>query len=779
MSEDGGTAESMDALARTVDRLRSERDGLREAMRNRAVIEQAKGMMAERLSTDPEEAFGHLVELSTRSNVKVVELAAAIVARRQPELPDARGVAPDEPPDIPSTADSLAVTALPVDPTALRTELRLIGTRISAATSFDELAGSITVATAAWPAPANVIVMLLEGDGALRLVGAAGLSVTSRSQWDRLPPIENVPIVAAVRKRAPVFLFDMEAMSQQYPVVADRPHEALVAMPLTSGDAVIGALEVTWPEPVKMDESKRSQLLWLAGPAARRCEELAARPESFTGTSLSEDSVDVGLASIFMSALSAPAVLLAPRFGDDGRVVDFDAERANKAASTVATTAAGGPARLLTALPDVGSRLLFPAFAETLSDGKPRQLGDVAVTTTRRGRERTYHVDVRASRVWNRVLVTWTVVPEATQRHEALLLAEEAFGTGAFSLNLETAESHWTPGMYRITGLDPAKGVPPPDAIAALIHPEDQATLLADANGLRSGNTLRRELRGTGALEGRYFIVEIRADRTADGEVSLIRGACRDVTRFHRLRTRLRRERVSAAASRGERDKLRGIATEMLRPLSAHGTTAGFDITGHLRHGSNAAARCWYDVMALPPGGVALVLGEVNGDDPTAAMLLLRHAAIAYALAGWDPGDGVAAANTLFASLAPERTATMTMARLDDGSPTVTWVTAGRSAPVVVQEGRAAPPASGSLGLPLGASRSASYPSNETRLGRGDQILMYTDGLLGADGRARPFDALCEAATRRSADEVDRALREGRADPIGSDAGLLLARRRA
>jgi len=68
------------ALRAERDALRVERDGLREAMRSRAVIEQAKGILAARLGIDPDAAFDRLREESQRRNVRLAELAAALVA---------------------------------------------------------------------------------------------------------------------------------------------------------------------------------------------------------------------------------------------------------------------------------------------------------------------------------------------------------------------------------------------------------------------------------------------------------------------------------------------------------------------------------------------------------------------------------------------------------------------------------------------------------------------------------------------------------------------------
>lgn len=49
-----------DPLASIVDQLRAERDGLREAMRTRALIEQAKGILMARHRLTADEAFARL-----------------------------------------------------------------------------------------------------------------------------------------------------------------------------------------------------------------------------------------------------------------------------------------------------------------------------------------------------------------------------------------------------------------------------------------------------------------------------------------------------------------------------------------------------------------------------------------------------------------------------------------------------------------------------------------------------------------------------------------------
>src|SRR5689334_1018061 len=103
-SKGGGTmvepssAEPAEALAALVAKLRAELTGVRTAMRNRAVIEQAKGVLVERLRISPDQGFDHLVRLSQRTNIKLIEVAAAIVGTTAPDpnAPDVVSLIDDE-----------------------------------------------------------------------------------------------------------------------------------------------------------------------------------------------------------------------------------------------------------------------------------------------------------------------------------------------------------------------------------------------------------------------------------------------------------------------------------------------------------------------------------------------------------------------------------------------------------------------------------------------------------------------------------------------------------
>jgi AmiR/NasT family two-component response regulator len=57
-------------------------EGLGEAMKSRAVIEQAKGMLMAAQGCDEDTAFDLLVKASQRENVKLRDVARRIVERR-------------------------------------------------------------------------------------------------------------------------------------------------------------------------------------------------------------------------------------------------------------------------------------------------------------------------------------------------------------------------------------------------------------------------------------------------------------------------------------------------------------------------------------------------------------------------------------------------------------------------------------------------------------------------------------------------------------------------
>ena len=103
-ARDGGVElaarEREERLAELVVALADENANLRRALDTRVVIEQAKGVLAERFDVDVHEAF-RVLRLAARNNrIRLRDLATRVVESRQtpPEIDDARLDRPAAPP---------------------------------------------------------------------------------------------------------------------------------------------------------------------------------------------------------------------------------------------------------------------------------------------------------------------------------------------------------------------------------------------------------------------------------------------------------------------------------------------------------------------------------------------------------------------------------------------------------------------------------------------------------------------------------------------------------
>ncbi|MFH0243435.1 SpoIIE family protein phosphatase [Streptomyces sp. HK10] len=163
----------------------------------------------------------------------------------------------------------------------------------------------------------------------------------------------------------------------------------------------------------------------------------------------------------------------------------------------------------------------------------------------------------------------------------------------------------------------------------------------------------------------------------------------------------------------------------------------------------------WYDVIPLPSGRTALVIGDVQGHDVRAAgvMTHLRIALRAYAAEGHRPDAVLARANRFLAGMEtgdlPEpgsaagradadpaddhRFATCLYVEADpDGALDI--ARAGHPDPVLRLADGAVLTCSVTPGPPLGVVGDAGYPTTRVALGRGETLLMCTDGLIEAGG---------------------------------------------
>ncbi|GAA3847870.1 ATP-binding SpoIIE family protein phosphatase [Streptomyces sedi] len=173
----------------------------------------------------------------------------------------------------------------------------------------------------------------------------------------------------------------------------------------------------------------------------------------------------------------------------------------------------------------------------------------------------------------------------------------------------------------------------------------------------------------------------------------------------------------------------------------------------------------WYDVIPLPSGRVALVIGDVQGHDVRAAAVMaqLRIALRAYASEGHHPDAVLSRASRFLASLGESsggpgprgdggaagggraepgeepfgeaRFATCLYAEADPASGTFDIARAGHPEPAVLFDDGATQPHPTDGGPPLGVEPSLDYPVTRLSLQPGETLLLCTDGLLETGGR--------------------------------------------
>jgi anti-sigma regulatory factor (Ser/Thr protein kinase) len=199
-----------------------------------------------------------------------------------------------------------------------------------------------------------------------------------------------------------------------------------------------------------------------------------------------------------------------------------------------------------------------------------------------------------------------------------------------------------------------------------------------------------------------------------------------------------------AGAAETERELTDGLQRTMLPTLGPEipgmSVAARYVPTG----GGLQVGGDWYDMIALPSGRFALVIGDVQGHDVRAAGLMgqLRIALRAYASEGHRPDAVLSRAsrflhgitNTDEDAYADLRFATCLYVEVDPVSGVLDIARAGHPDPVVrMADGTVlVRPTQG--GLPLGIDPDADYPTTRLTLEPGETMMVCTDGLIETGG---------------------------------------------
>jgi stage II sporulation SpoE-like protein/GAF domain-containing protein/PAS domain-containing protein len=207
----------------------------------------------------------------------------------------------------------------------------------------------------------------------------------------------------------------------------------------------------------------------------------------------------------------------------------------------------------------------------------------------------------------------------------------------------------------------------------------------------------------------------------------------------------------------------------------------------YLPVGGNVVGGDWHDIIPLPGGRAALIVGDAMGHGPEAAAVMVQLRTAAHTLAELDMPphqvlgrlDAMAARMDATASPAAAPFATCVYAVINPASGTAEIARAGHLPPILVPPGEPAQVLDLPAGLPLGLGTGpGSFQAVCFTLPVGATLALYTDGLVESrtrsidDGLAALQRALSTTLTTpgRTADSachsVIRTLREHGEDDI-------------
>lgn len=296
-----------------------------------------------------------------------------------------------------------------------------------------------------------------------------------------------------------------------------------------------------------------------------------------------------------------------------------------------------------------------------------------------------------------------------------------------------------------------------PPALLATAAGGELASLVAEPTAAATASALRRALCAPLLLDGRAeAFLYLDSPRAAGRRHADAAAFCHALARLAALalanlrRRAGERERAALAA---DLERAREVQRRLLP--HAHGCLHGLRHALHLHPGQFVAGDL-VDVIALAPGRVAAVLGDVSGAGLGAGLVMASAQSFLRAaleidahVPDVDPARVVTRLNAhLCAQASAGRFVTLWLGVFDSTTRRCRFVDAGHGHALVVSgDGRVRAPVTRG-GIPLGIDDGARFEAEDLALGDGDTLLLYSDGLVeqrDRDGSAFGRDRLAGA----------------------------------
>ncbi|MEW2412493.1 SpoIIE family protein phosphatase [Streptomyces sp. NPDC046866] len=465
--------------------------------------------------------------------------------------------------------------------------------------------------------------------------------------------------------------------------------------------------------------------------------------------------------------LPGSVVVLTPVRGPAGEVEDYRIDSASPGARDVVGRAGRDLIGLhvLEAYPMVLGTALWEGYGRALESGEvwvgePFEYEEVVSGIPRLSR---FHVQVQPWR--GRLVVSWVRL-DAGEREERRLAVMQRIGNlGWADWDLITHTITWSEQVYTIFGRDRRNGPMTLDELPRHVPAEDLPALGHSVERLLGeGRPIDHSFRiATPAGLIRHVRLVAEADCDAEGTPLGVHGFFQDVTETKEFERELLERRIAAIVQDSQLEAERGLADRLrqaLLPLPQQ----SMDMDGlHVeiayepaQQGLNVGGD-WYSAIELPDHSVLLVVGDVagHGMESVGTMAQLRFTAKGMAVTGTPLTHILARLNVLLlhSDAGHVVTATVIMARYHAKSRRLTWARAGHCPPLLIRQGEACYLDSPE-GILLGATHDAQYAEATVLLDAGDQLLLYTDGVVEEPGEdiQDGLNRLADLATAHAAD---------------------------
>jgi hypothetical protein len=251
--------------------------------------------------------------------------------------------------------------------------------------------------------------------------------------------------------------------------------------------------------------------------------------------------------------------------------------------------------------------------------------------------------------------------------------------------------------------------------------------------------------------------------------VESVTGRCRPWSAADRVAAGELGSQVGAVLERRTHDRLSSaLVVQRALLLDADVAAPGFDVAvRYLPAHGDPVGGDWHDIVLLPGGSTAFVVGDAagHGIEVAGVMAQLRNALRAYLVAGMSPGAALGRLDELVHQLLPGQMATAVVCVVDPADGRARVAVAGHLPPLLIGPGGVTAlqvPRSPALGL--GSLGGLGEPGDlEHHLEVDEGLVLFSDGLV--ERRTTPIPVLLG--------RVSDALSKSRS---GGDAGVLCGR---